>query len=129
MQLGTYTNYVCTHWWNNQEAGFNYNANTLDVPEINHDVLFREGQNQRGQVTYTPRMLLLDLNGSLGHLSREGDLYEDSLKPELLRADSETLSKHLEWNSSGVEVVKNEDIEKPQFLKVNPMSLHLRMEF
>lgn len=42
LQFGHYPNYIGTHWWNIQEAGFNYNPN--DVPsEINHDVLYREG--------------------------------------------------------------------------------------
>jgi Misato Segment II tubulin-like domain len=32
----------------------------------NPDVLFRRGESIHGQITYTPRLLLLDLSGSLG---------------------------------------------------------------
>ncbi|KAG5684922.1 hypothetical protein PVAND_014130 [Polypedilum vanderplanki] len=41
------------------EHSFNYDPE-VEVSEINHDVLFREGNYNRN-VTFTPRMLLLDL--------------------------------------------------------------------
>lgn len=44
--------------------------------EINHDVLFREGQNRLKQTTFTPRMVAFDLKGSLNTLKQEGTLYE-----------------------------------------------------
>uniref|UniRef100_A0A1B6G8Y2 Protein misato n=1 Tax=Cuerna arida TaxID=1464854 RepID=A0A1B6G8Y2_9HEMI len=73
LQFGHYSNFIGTHWWNCQEAGFEYIPDTPS--EINHDVLFREGQTSRGEVTYTPRLLLVDLKGSLGCLTEEGRLY------------------------------------------------------
>lgn len=45
-QFGNYSNYVGAHWWNVQEAGFNYDP-TSAPSEINHDVLYREGQDYR----------------------------------------------------------------------------------
>lgn len=100
LQLGNYANYVGTHWWNIQvrieknisglrstnqssclynsilqESSFSYDPNA-PASEINHDILFREGANARGDVTYTPRMLLVDLKGSLKSLPLSGgDLY------------------------------------------------------
>lgn len=44
LQFGHYSNFVGTHWWNIQESGFNYNADTNVESEINHDVLYREGR-------------------------------------------------------------------------------------
>lgn len=45
LQFGHYSNYVGAHWWNIQETGFEYNS---PIPnEINHDVLFREGINDK----------------------------------------------------------------------------------
>lgn len=145
LQLGNYANYVGTHWWNIQvskslvslshsfhifrkpskphpvpfqEATFNYNPNALEKSEINHDVLFREGENQRGQVTYTPRMLLLDLAGSLSHMPMDGELYEDLAKAELLSGDHSVVQAHAGWESCPVEVIKTgTHIEKPKFLK------------
>lgn len=74
LQFGHYSNYVGTHWWNIQELSFQYNADTPS--EINHDVLYREGITQKREVTFTPRLLLVDLQNSLGSLPEQGDLYE-----------------------------------------------------
>ncbi|XP_069796670.1 protein misato homolog 1 [Narcine bancroftii] len=75
LQLGHYSNFVGTHWWNIQDAALHYDSNHNDSSEINNNVLFREGQTLRGHPTYTPRLILLDLKGSLSSLKQEGDLY------------------------------------------------------
>lgn len=46
-QFGNYSNYIGAHWWNVQEAGFNYDQSNYAPSDINHDVLFREGQDYR----------------------------------------------------------------------------------
>ena len=73
-----------------QEAGFVYGGNeggTGDLLEVDNDVLFREGLTMKGEVTYTPRMLSLDLQGSLGLLPQCGELYgrftDDSSLPKI----------------------------------------------
>lgn len=82
-------------------------------------MLFREGENQRGQVTYTPRMLLLDLAGSLAHMPVDGELYEDQAKAELLSGDSSVVQSHTGWHSTPVEVIRTgTQLEKPEYLKV-----------
>ncbi|GFN80506.1 misato-like protein 1 [Plakobranchus ocellatus] len=77
LQIGSYSNFVGTHWWNLQESSFVYDPQQLATfpKEVNHDILFREGKTVTGQVTYTPRLVLFDLNHSLGSLKREGTLY------------------------------------------------------
>ena len=73
-----------------QEAGFVYGGNeggAGDLLEVDNDVLFREGLTMKGEVTYTPRMLSLDLQGSLGLLPQYGELYgrftDDSSLPKI----------------------------------------------
>lgn len=75
LQLGHYSNFIGTHWWNLQDAGLCYDP---DSPpgELQSDVLFREGRTLGGQVTYTPRLIAMDLKGSLQTLRQEGSLYE-----------------------------------------------------
>ncbi|PSN51241.1 Protein misato [Blattella germanica] len=105
LQFGYYSNFIGTHWWNLQEAGFVYNAS---VPsEINHDVLFREGQTNKGHVTFTPRLLLVDLKGSLNHLPKEGDLYDPLEVPKPNEA---------QWPTDKVDVVVSPKPEKNEFL-------------
>ncbi|XP_046714871.1 protein misato homolog 1 isoform X1 [Silurus meridionalis] len=74
LQIGHYSNFVGTHWWNLQDASLCYGP---DVPpdELQSDVLFREGLTMSGQITYTPRLIALDLKGSLQTLKQEGCLY------------------------------------------------------
>lgn len=75
LQLGHYSSFVGTHWWNLQDASLSYN---VDAPlgEIQSDVVFREGQTPGGHITYTPRLIAMDLKGSLQTLRQEGSLYD-----------------------------------------------------
>ncbi|KAB0803996.1 hypothetical protein PPYR_00966 [Photinus pyralis] len=102
LQFGHYSNFIGTHSWNIQETGFAYNSKTPS--EINHDVLFREGVTLKGEVTYTPRLLLVDLKGSLGTLPENGTLY-----------DPPTHSSTVETWKQGVEVKKADKLPKNQF--------------
>ncbi|MBN3317643.1 MSTO1 protein, partial [Atractosteus spatula] len=77
LQLGHFSNYVGTHWWNLQDAALCYDPDSHSPPsELLSDVLFREGVTLGGQTTYTPRLITLDLKGSLSTLRQEGSLYE-----------------------------------------------------
>ncbi|XP_069074566.1 protein misato homolog 1 isoform X3 [Pleurodeles waltl] len=75
LQLGHYANCVGTHWWNAQDAALcgDSQAKQRD-PEICHDVMFRVGVSASGKETYTPRLILMDLKGSLNSLSQEGSM-------------------------------------------------------
>ncbi|KAM6958855.1 protein misato homolog 1 [Aplochiton taeniatus] len=77
IQLGHYSNFVGTHWWNLQDASLSYDP---DSPhgELQNDIVFREGQTPGGHVTYTPRLIAMDLKGSLQTLRQEGCLYENN---------------------------------------------------
>ena len=94
LQCGNYANYIGAHFWNLQvaklpvfslysgcslqEAGFVYGGNdggSGELLEVDNDVLFREGLTMKGEVTYTPRLLSVDLQGSLGLLPQCGELY------------------------------------------------------
>ncbi|XP_058475726.1 protein misato homolog 1 [Solea solea] len=75
LQLGHYSNFVGTHWWNLQDASLSYDPET-PPGEIQSDVMFREGQTLGGHVTYTPRLIAMDLKGSLQTLRQEGHLYD-----------------------------------------------------
>lgn len=116
LQFGHYSNFVGTHLWNIQEASFDYDASGSKKSEVNHDCFFREGKTVNGDETYTPRLLLFDLKGSLRNLNVEGTLYPSS-------------SQSVEWpgevtvHQSNVEP-KNEfqmDIEEEEIL-ANPTS-------
>nr|CAD7442278.1 unnamed protein product [Timema bartmani] len=60
-----------------------------------------------GYVTYTPRLLLVDLKGSLGHLPEKGELYEQPLaNPEIVP-----------WPREKVEVLTEPTTTKNEFLQ------------
>lgn len=120
LQFGNYANYIGAHWWNIQESSFSYNPE--DAPsEISHDVLYREGVNLNRQVTYTPRLLLVDLDGSLKHLPREGELYGNSIKRTTEGVESiddvKKIKAELENMSTDVEVVEQPHASKHDFQK------------
>ena len=80
-QLGHYSNFIGSHFWNIQESAFIYDKG-VTKKEINNDVLFREGLTLRREVTYTPRAIIFDLKGSLGSLKQEGVLYHNEINSD-----------------------------------------------
>jgi len=95
LQFGHYANFVGTHWWNLQESSFVYDPQIVKTfpKEVNHDVLFREGQTVLGHTTFTPRLVLVDLNGSLGSLRKEGSLYGNATEDNIQWLGDVTLHK------------------------------------
>ncbi|XP_067636109.1 protein misato [Eurosta solidaginis] len=119
LQFGNYSNYIGAHWWNIQESSFNYNRESASS-EVNNDVLYREGANLNREVTYTPRLLLVDLDGSLKHLPQEGELYGNSIKRSNDTTEKEEVKKlkvDLETDSTDVEVVQQPQANKHDFQK------------
>lgn len=80
LQFGHYSNFVGAHFWNLQELSFDYTGTVKN--EVNHDVLYREGRTVTGEVTYTPRLLLADLKGSLKTLPEHGGLPHEAEENE-----------------------------------------------
>ncbi|XP_006861624.1 PREDICTED: protein misato homolog 1 isoform X2 [Chrysochloris asiatica] len=80
LQLGHFAGFVGAHWWNQQDAALGRTNDAKELPgELCPDVLYRTGQTLHGQDTYTPRLILMDLKGSLSSLKQEGGLYRDKL--------------------------------------------------
>ncbi|KAM9686591.1 protein misato homolog 1 isoform 1-T1 [Trichechus inunguis] len=78
LQLGHFAGFVGAHWWNQQDAALGRPTDGKERPgELCPDVLYRTGRTLRGQDTYTPRLILMDLKGSLSSLKQEGELYRD----------------------------------------------------
>ncbi|XP_055911240.1 protein misato [Eupeodes corollae] len=113
-QFGNYSNYIGAHWWNIQESGFKYDISDESTSQIDNDVLFREGQNYKRQTTFTPRLLLVDLDGSLKHLSEDGELYREVSAQQKTKPVDE-LKQSLEWKESDIEVIESEPLPKHEF--------------
>lgn len=106
IQLGHYSNFIGSHWWNIQESNFSYDPD--NPSEINHDVLYREGENLKKQVTYTPRLLLVDLEEAFGYLKKQGTLYDVNRSDE---------AQQYLWDDKKVQVLKKEAVDKTPFIK------------
>ncbi|KAM4662434.1 protein misato homolog 1 [Discoglossus pictus] len=96
LQLGQYANSVGAQWWNLQDAALDHAANIGQHPELSSDVLYRRGVTLRGQETYTPRLIIMDLKGSVGSLRQEGLLYEDKDTMHITPAWKGNLTTHKE---------------------------------
>ncbi|XP_018674333.2 uncharacterized protein LOC135625416 isoform X1 [Musa acuminata AAA Group] len=82
IQVGTFANYVGSHFWNFQDELLGL----TEVPDgdpiyknspLDMDVLYRAGETQQGIPTYCPRLISINFQGSLGSLGLSGSLYED----------------------------------------------------
>jgi len=112
LQVGHYANFVGTHFWNAQELSFQVER---DKNDLDHDVFFREGCLNNGnskEVTYTPRLVSVDLKGALGSLPEFGDLYHSvpSAKTDLFQQASQN------WHSK-LEIEREETHHKSNFVK------------
>ncbi|KVH92579.1 Misato Segment II, myosin-like protein [Cynara cardunculus var. scolymus] len=82
-QVGSYANFIGSHFWNFQdellglvedaEADLVFKNQNIDM-----DVLYRTGENHQGMPTYTPRLISVDFQGSLGSMSSHGTLYNQN---------------------------------------------------
>ncbi|KAF5811429.1 putative misato Segment II tubulin-like domain, DML1/Misato, tubulin domain-containing protein [Helianthus annuus] len=85
-QVGSYANFIGSHFWNFQDellglfedpqAHLVFKNQNLDM-----DVLYRTGETQQGIPTYTPRLISVDFQGSLGSMSSRGTLYNHNPSP------------------------------------------------
>ncbi|XP_015890039.1 uncharacterized protein LOC107424699 isoform X1 [Ziziphus jujuba] len=83
VQVGGFANFVGSHFWNFQDellglAADPYADSVFRNQHINMDVFYRTGETQQGSVTYTPRLVSVDLQGTLGSMSSRGTLYNES---------------------------------------------------
>ncbi|XP_044847691.1 protein misato homolog 1 isoform X2 [Mauremys mutica] len=78
LQLGSYAGFVGAHWWNLQDAALRCESEVHEQErKVCPDVLYRAGRTRSRQETYTPRLILMDLKGSLNSLKQEECLYGD----------------------------------------------------
>lgn len=101
-----------------QEHSFNYDPNQ-EASEVNHDVLFREGRFFKN-VTFTPRMLLLDCKGSLKYVQESGNLYTNSVPINRNNTEADILEqvRHIiDWDESNIEVMETEEIPMTEYQK------------
>lgn len=80
VQVGGFANFVGSHFWNFQDEllGLAEDPCADSVFKKQHldmDVLYRTGETQQGILTYTPRLVSIDFQGSLGSMSSHGTLY------------------------------------------------------
>ncbi|XP_077697596.1 protein misato homolog 1 isoform X3 [Eretmochelys imbricata] len=94
LQLGSYAGFVGAHWWNLQDAAWCRDSEAAGR-EICPDVLYRAGRTLGRPETYAPRLILMDLKGSLNSLKEEGCLYGD-MKRDTSVAWPGSLSTHQE---------------------------------
>ena len=100
-QFGNYSNFIGAHFWNIQSSQFVYSTDSgRPVPNVNHDVLFREGLDSMNRTTFTPRMLLFDFKDNVNVLQMANKTHS---------SDSGQL-----W-SGGLEVFESQKAERSQF--------------
>lgn len=107
VQLGGFANFVGAHFWNFQDEVLGSLEDGGQIG-LDMDVLYRVGETRQGIATYMPRLLALDLRGSLGAVRAAGSLYEYS--PQLQSSSVNT------WTGPTV-VHRHEAIPKNDFLK------------
>ena len=77
LQVGHYSNFIGTHWWNIQHATRKQQASRDKESQIKHEIFLREEFSRCEGATTTPRLLCIDLKGSLKSLKQDGN-FSDS---------------------------------------------------
>ncbi|RCI14121.1 hypothetical protein L249_7915 [Ophiocordyceps polyrhachis-furcata BCC 54312] len=78
LQLGNFSNYTTTHFWNAQESYFTYDdENDHQAPSpVDHNIHWRAGVGHDGRETFLPRTVIYDLKGAFGSLRKINALYD-----------------------------------------------------
>ncbi|KAK9705011.1 hypothetical protein RND81_07G026800 [Saponaria officinalis] len=80
VQVGGFANFIGSYFWNFQDELLGL-AGELDTDPVfknnglNMDVLYRSGETQEGALTYTPRLVSVIYQGTLGSMSSNGTFY------------------------------------------------------
>ncbi|XP_052195813.1 uncharacterized protein LOC127803552 isoform X2 [Diospyros lotus] len=82
IQVGDFANFIGSHFWNFQDELLGLAEDSqADVVFrnqcLNMDLLYRTGETQQGILTYTPRLVSIGFQGSLGSMSSRGTLYNE----------------------------------------------------
>ncbi|KAK7406583.1 hypothetical protein VNO78_08211 [Psophocarpus tetragonolobus] len=82
VQVGDFANFVGSHFWNFQDellglAGDPSADSVFKNQDLDMDVLYRTGETHQGIPSYTPRLVSINLRGSLGSMSVRGTLYTE----------------------------------------------------
>ncbi|KAJ3012553.1 Protein misato 1 [Thoreauomyces humboldtii] len=125
LQLGHTANFVGTHFWNAQDSYFHFGGEAEQ--ELNHDVLYRSGSNVYGDETYTPRLVVCDLKGSLRTLKRVSPLYEaeDGNEEETIASWNGGVEKHVQDPYPKNEFLTNLDKDADPNAPPHSFSSHL----
>lgn len=80
IQVGGFANYIGSHFWNFQDELLGLAADPYSDPvftnhSLNMDVLYRTGETQQGAVTYSPRLVSVDFQGSRASMSSSSMSY------------------------------------------------------
>ncbi|KAG2724527.1 hypothetical protein I3843_01G020700 [Carya illinoinensis] len=83
IQVGGFANFIGSHFWNFQDELLGLAADPCGDPvfknhSLNMDVLYRSGETQQGTLTYSPRLVSVDFQGSLGSMSSRGSFYNEA---------------------------------------------------
>ncbi|XP_021908160.1 protein misato homolog 1 [Carica papaya] len=99
IQVGEFANFVGSHFWNFQDELLGLADDPQSDPifknqHLNMDVLYRTGETLKGTLTYTPRLVSVGLQGSLGSMGSCGTLYNEDLSAPSDVTWSGTISTH-----------------------------------
>ncbi|XP_010263736.1 PREDICTED: protein misato homolog 1 isoform X2 [Nelumbo nucifera] len=82
IQVGSFANFIGSHFWNFQDELLGLVDDPHGDPvfknqSLDMDVFYRAGEMPQGIPTYSPRLLSIDFQGTLGSLSSHGSLYHE----------------------------------------------------
>ncbi|KAK4770011.1 hypothetical protein SAY87_030543 [Trapa incisa] len=83
VQVGGFANFIGSHFWNFQDellglADDPYADEIFKHQQMDMDVLYRSGETPQGILTYSPRLVSIDFQGTLGAMNSRGSLYDSS---------------------------------------------------
>ncbi|GAM28431.1 hypothetical protein SAMD00019534_116070 [Acytostelium subglobosum LB1] len=81
LQVGPYSNFIASHYWNIQNDNYQYSIKNNSKFEVNPSILYRggSGETANDSQTYTPRVLVVDYADNFGAMSREGRIYRPKM--------------------------------------------------
>ena len=110
LQVGHYSNFIGTHWWNIQQSERLLSNGKEDSSQLEHGLLLREDlEMATGRIRYTPRLLCIDLKGSLKAMKEDGSFQKEFTTNDGDNKDPQSQLHHIDNGCEGDDIDEDDD--------------------
>ena len=133
LQVGHYSNFIGTHWWNIQQSSKRAQECNNQRTEVDHGLFLREDiESRTGRTRHTPRLLCIDLRGSLKALKEDGSFQKRYVEERNQNTQQSNDGNELEADNNiapnSLSIYQTESMQRPELFDAVDSGVKNRLE-